>query len=219
MSIADWKKLSEDIKSAAQTCGRDPADVALLLASKTQPQDVLVPYLKAGHKLFGENRVQEAAEKWGELKAGFPKVKLHLIGPLQTNKVKTALEIFDLIETLDREKLAESLSQHDCKIPCYIQVNTGEEPQKSGIAPHDLPAFFDFCTKDCKLGIRGLMCIPPADEAAAPHFALLHKLAEAHGLTQLSMGMSSDFETAISFGATEIRIGTAVFGARRPDAS
>jgi len=219
MSIADWKKLSEDIKSSAQTCGRDPAGVALLLASKNQPQDVLVPYLKAGHRLFGENRVQEATEKWGELKAGFPKVKLHLIGPLQTNKVKAALEIFDLIETLDREKLAESLAAHGCSIPCYIQVNTGEEPQKSGIAPHDLPAFFDFCTKDCKLDIRGLMCIPPADEPAAPHFALLHKLADTHGLQELSMGMSSDYATAITFGATEIRIGTAVFGMRKPDIS
>jgi hypothetical protein len=219
MSIADWKKLSEDIKSAAQTCGRDPADVALLLASKTQPQDILVPYLKAGHRLFGENRVQEAVEKWVALKEGFPKVKLHLIGPLQTNKVKTALEIFDLIETLDREKLAESLAAHDCAIPCYIQVNTGEEPQKSGIAPRDLPGFFDFCTKDCKLDIRGLMCIPPADEAAAPHFALLHKLAAAHGLKELSMGMSGDYDTAITFGATEIRIGTAVFGNRQPDAA
>ncbi|TNE27698.1 MAG: YggS family pyridoxal phosphate-dependent enzyme [Alphaproteobacteria bacterium] len=219
MSIADWKKLSEEIKSAAQSCGRDPADVALLLASKTQPQDVLVPYLKAGHRLFGENRVQEAAEKWVALKEGFPKAKLHLIGPLQTNKVKTALEIFDLIETLDREKLAESLAAHGCTLPCYIQVNTGEEPQKSGIAPHDLPAFFDFCTKDCKLEIRGLMCIPPADEAAAPHFALLNKLAAAQGLTELSMGMSGDYDTAITFGATEIRIGTAVFGKRKPDAA
>ncbi len=215
MTVEKLHKLSEQIRKAAKAAARNPEDVALLLATKTQAAAAIEAVLAAGHRLFGENRVQEAAEKWPDLKKRYPDTRLHLIGPLQTNKVKQALEIFDLIETLDREKLAKTLAAQNCAIPCFVQVNTGEETQKAGIAPKEADDFIAFCrSKACGLDIQGLMCIPPADETPAPHFALLHKIAARNGLKRLSMGMSGDFETAIAFGATEIRLGSAVFGDR-----
>lgn len=206
--------LYKKIDTAAKNTARRSDDIALLLASKTQTADVILPYLESGHRLFGENRVQEAQEKWPALKKQYPDTQLHLIGPLQTNKVKAALAVFDVIETLDREKLAKHLAKESCTLPCYIQVNTGEEEQKAGIAPLDCDAFIAFCREDCALNIQGLMCIPPAIEPAAPHFALLNDIAARNALPYLSMGMSNDYETAIAFGATHIRIGRSAFGDR-----
>ena len=174
--------------------------------------------LATGHRLFGENKVQEAQAHWTDLKAKYPDITLHLIGPLQTNKVKDAVTLFDCIETLDREKLADALAAEMEKqgraLPCYIQVNTGEEEQKAGIAPRNLAAFLQYC-KNLGLRVEGLMCIPPADEPAGLHFALLKNLADRHGLRNLSMGMSGDFGKAVAAGATHVRIGTALFGARQ----
>ena len=174
--------------------------------------------LEAGHRCFGENRVQEAEQRWTPLKARFPDVRLHLVGPLQTNKVKTATALFDVIESLDREKLARKLAdeaQSSGRAPTlYIQVNSGEEPQKAGVAPGETADFVSLCRRRYDLPIAGLMAIPPANEPPAVHFALLTKLAEETGLEKLSMGMSADFETAIEFGATSVRIGSALFGAR-----
>ena len=167
--------------------------------------------------MFGENKVQEAQTHWADLKAGHPDIELHLIGPLQTNKVKDAVALFDCIETLDREKLADALAAEMRKqgraLPCFVQVNTGEEEQKSGVAPRDLPGFLSYC-RALELNVTGLMCIPPAGEPAGLHFALLKSLADRHGLKELSMGMSGDFEKAIAAGATYVRIGTALFGER-----
>ncbi len=171
-----------------------------------------------GHRLFGENRVQEALEHWCALKEAFQDITLHLVGPLQTNKVKEAVALFDVIETLDRPKLAQALQKEMEKqgrnIPCLIQVNTGNEPQKAGVSVEELPGFLSYCQKECGLNIKGLMCIPPANEPPAMHFALLAKLAKDHGLKELSMGMSADFEKAIPLGATYVRVGTALFGDR-----
>ncbi len=206
------------IKEITATWGRASNDINLIAVSKRQPQKKIQDALDAGHRLFGENRVQEAAEHWAELKPQYPDLKLHLIGALQTNKIKDALKIFDVIETIDREKLASKLGaelkSQNRSIPCFIQVNIGEEEQKSGIKPQELPEFLKFCQNDCALDIRGLMCIPPADEPAALYFALLQKMAKEHNLPELSMGMSSDFEKAIPLGATHIRVGTGIFGKR-----
>src|SRR6185312_12391039 len=166
------------------------------------------PLLEAGHRVFGENRVQEAQGKWPALRCDYPDIELHLIGPLQTNKVRDAVGLFDVIHTLDRLRLADALRAAGRKPDLLVQVNTGEEPQKAGVAPTDAPALIA-AAKD--LPVKGLMCIPPADIAPAPHFALLAKIACEHGLAWLSMGMSADFETAISFGATHVRVGTALF--------
>jgi pyridoxal phosphate enzyme (YggS family) len=203
------------ITRAAQACGRDPADVTLVAVSKMQPWAAVAPVLAAGQRVFGENRVQEAIARWAGRRA---EVTLHLIGPLQTNKAKEAVAFFDVIESLDRQKLARALAdemQKQARRPrLYVQVNTGEEPQKAGVIPADADAFIAACRKTYGLEPEGLMCIPPVDEPPGPHFALLGKIAARNGLSKLSMGMSDDFETAIRFGATSVRVGSAVFGAR-----
>ena len=208
-------------QSIAKICdehGLDLDQVNLVAVSKKQPEDRIDAALQAGHRLYGENRVQEAQERWSSRRPHFPDLKLHLIGPLQTNKVKDAVALFDVIETLDREKLARKLSSEmqsqNKQLPCFIQVNTGEEEQKSGIYPVDLSDFIAFSRNECGLNIQGLMCIPPQDDPPAAHFAFLRKLAAQHNLPHLSMGMSSDYETAIPLGASYIRVGTGVFGAR-----
>lgn len=207
------------IEQNAQNAGRKAADVTLVAISKRQPMErIREAVIEAGHRVFGENRVQEAKEHWTNLKAEYPDIKLHLVGPLQTNKTKDAVALFDVIETLDRPKLADALKtemeKQGRKLPCFIQVNTGDEPQKSGVRVEDLTDFLFYCTKECGLDIAGLMCIPPADEPSAMHFALLSKLAQENGLAETSMGMSSDFEKAIPLGATYVRVGTALFGER-----
>jgi pyridoxal phosphate enzyme (YggS family) len=208
------------IARAAQAAGRDAAQVTLVAVSKTQPWEAVAPVLEAGQRVFGENRVQEAQERWSGKSAQGVKegLTLHLIGPLQTNKAAEAVAFFDVIETLDREKLARFLAdeiQKQGRHPrLYVQVNTGEEPQKAGVIPADADAFIAAARQTYSLEPEGLMCIPPADEPAGPHFALLAKIAARNGLAKLSMGMSGDFETAIAFGATSVRIGSAVFGAR-----
>jgi pyridoxal phosphate enzyme (YggS family) len=203
------------IERAAQACGRDPAGVTLVAVSKLQPWAAVEPVLAAGQKVFGENRVQEAMSRWEGKAEG---LELHLIGPLQTNKAKEAVAFFDVVETLDREKLARVLAdevQRQGRRPrLYVQVNTGEEPQKAGVIPAEADAFLAACRGAYGLEPEGLMCIPPVDEPAGPHFALLAKIAARNGLAKLSMGMSDDFETAIRFGATSVRVGSAVFGAR-----
>jgi len=208
------------VNAAAETAGRDPSDVTLIAVSKVQPLDRVEAVLKEGHRIFGENRVQEAAGKWPDFREKFDGIDLHLIGPLQTNKVRQALDIFDAIHSVDREKLARKLADGFAEtgraLPCFIQVNTGEEPQKAGCLPTEADAFIAKCRDEFQLPVQGLMAIPPAEEEAALHFALLKKIAERNGLTGLSMGMSADFEKAISFGATHIRVGSAVFGARTP---
>jgi len=205
------------IARAAQACGRAAADVSLVAVSKQQPWEAVEPVLAAGQTVFGENRVQEAMARWqGKAEGLF----LHLIGPLQSNKAKEAVGFFDVVETLDREKLARALAeevQKQGKRPgLYVQVNTGEEPQKAGVAPAEADAFIAVCRKTYGLAPEGLMCIPPLGEPPGPHFALLAKLAERNGLAKLSMGMSDDFETAIRFGATSVRVGSAIFGVRVP---
>lgn len=211
------------IAAAAAEAGRDPADVALVAVSKVQPEDRVRAALAAGHRLYGENRVQEAQKRWGVLKPEFPDVRLHLIGPLQTNKAADALALFDAIETVDRPKLARALAgemeKQGRRPDCLIQVNTGEEPQKAGVMPADLPGLLAICREECGLPVAGLMCIPPVDENPALHFALLAELAARHGLKVLSMGMSGDYEMAVRHGATHVRVGSAIFGERvRPEA-
>jgi pyridoxal phosphate enzyme (YggS family) len=201
--------------AAARAAGRDPADVALVAVTKTQAWESIEPILAAGQSRFGENRVQEAQGRWADRREG---LELRLIGPLQTNKVRDALALFDVIETLDRPKLARSLADEIQKRGSgprlYVEVNTGEEPQKAGVAPREVDGFVAACRGEFGLSIEGLMCVPPADEEPAMHFALLAKIAERNGLAKLSMGMSADFETAIRFGATSVRVGQALFGAR-----
>lgn len=209
---------------AARDAGRASEDVSLVAVSKIHGPERIRPVLEAGHRLFGENRVQEAENKWPPLRADYPGVTLHLVGPLQTNKVKAAVATFDVIESVDREKLARALAREfertGRSLPVFIQVNTGEEPQKAGVAPKDADAFIRLCRDELKLAVRGLMCIPPVDEEPSLHFALLAKIAKKNGLENLSMGMSADFETAIRFGATHVRVGTAIFGQRlKPPAS
>jgi pyridoxal phosphate enzyme (YggS family) len=203
------------IARAAQAVGRGPAEVTLVAVSKQQPWEAIEPVLAAGQRVFGENRVQEAMSRWESRTDG---LTLHLIGPLQTNKAKEAVGFFEVIESLDREKLARVLAdevQKQGRSPrLYVQVNTGEEPQKAGIAPAEADAFIAAIRTTYGLPLEGLMCIPPAEEPPGPHFALLRKIAERNGLAKLSMGMSGDFETAIRFGATSVRVGSAVFGAR-----
>jgi hypothetical protein len=203
------------IARAAQAAGRSPRDVTLVAVSKMQPWEAIAPVLTAGQRVFGENRVQEAQARWAEQREG---LTLHLIGPLQSNKAAGAVAFFDVIETLDREKLARVLAdevQAQGRRPrLYVQVNTGEEPQKAGVLPGAADAFIGACRTTYGLEPEGLMCIPPVDEPAGPHFALLAKIAARNGLAKLSMGMSGDFETAIRFGATSVRVGSAVFGAR-----
>lgn len=219
MSVSEnLSAVQERITTAARLSSRDPSSIHLVAVSKTQPEEKIEEALAAGHRLFGENRVQEAQKHWAQRRGVYPDLQLHLIGPLQTNKVREAVALFDLIETVDREKLALALGKEMKKqgrfLPCFIQVNTGEEPQKVGILPENLPAFYDFCVCECGLDVRGLMCIPPADDPPALHFFLLRKLAADLGITELSMGMSGDFEKAIPAGATFVRVGTGIFGER-----
>lgn len=217
MSIAPdaYADVLARIARAAQAVGRAPTDVTLVAVSKQQPWDAIEPVLEAGQRVFGENRVQDAMARWENRADG---LTLHLIGPLQTNKAKEAVAFFDVVETLDREKLARVLAeeiQRQGRSPrLYVQVNTGEEAQKAGVIPGDADAFIAACRTAYGLQLEGLMCIPPADEPAGPHFALLRHIAARNGLDKLSMGMSGDFETAIRFGATSVRVGSAVFGAR-----
>lgn len=213
-------EVSRHIAEAAQAANRNPADVTLVAVSKTHGADRVRELLEVGHRVFGENRVQEAQGKFPELKAAWPDLELHLIGPLQTNKARDAVELFDIIQSVDREKLATALVKEMDKLgrrpACYIQVNTGEEPQKAGILPKDLDTFVAACRDQYQLPLVGLMCIPPVDEEPALHFALLAKMAARNGLTKLSMGMSADYETAVRLGATHVRVGSALFGARPP---
>jgi PLP dependent protein len=208
------------IEAAARGAGRSAGAVTLVAVSKTKPQSAVRAALAGGQRVFGENRVQEALEKYPELRAEFPDLELHLIGPLQTNKVKDAVAHFDVIETVDRPRLAEALAREMGRTgrrpPCLIEVNTGEEPQKSGVFPALADGFIADCRDRLGLPIEGLMCVPPHDEEPSPHFALLREIARRHNLPILSMGMSADFETAIRFGATHVRVGTAIFGARQP---
>ena len=206
------------IDKALTEAGRQPGVAALVAVSKTQTADTIRPVLAAGHRVFGENRVQEALEKWPSLRTAYRDVELHLIGPLQTNKVGDALSLFDVIETLDREKLAHAFvkaREKGASLPrLLVQVNTGAEPQKAGVLPDEVDAFIALCRDELALPVEGLMCIPPVEEEPALHFALLEKLARRNGLAVLSMGMSADFETALEFGATYVRVGSAIFGAR-----
>ncbi|MDZ5646763.1 YggS family pyridoxal phosphate-dependent enzyme [Nitrospirillum sp. BR 11828] len=206
------------IDAAAHAVGRDPGGVSLVAVSKVQPVEKIRAALEAGQRVFGENRVQEAKAKWPALKAQYPDVELHLIGPLQTNKVKDAVALFDVIQTVDRERLAEALAaegkRHGRLPRLLVEVNTGEEPQKAGIAPADVPAFLAACRDTHGLEIAGLMAIPPAEEEPAMHFALLADLARKTGLAEVSMGMSGDYDLAVRMGATQVRVGTALFGER-----
>ena len=215
---ANLGHIRDRMAKAARGADRAPDSVTLVAVSKTQPVDAVEAALAAGQRVFGENRVQEAKSKYPALREAWPDLELHLIGPLQTNKAGEAVGLFDVVQSVDREKLACALAKEMDKQgrrpACFIQVNTGEEPQKAGVLPEAAEAFVALCRDDLGLPVRGLMCIPPFEEAPAPHFALLRSIAERSGLSQLSMGMSGDFETAIALGATHVRVGTAIFGAR-----
>jgi pyridoxal phosphate enzyme (YggS family) len=206
------------INKAEAEAKRVKGSVTLVAVSKTFDADTIRPIIEAGQRIFGENRVQEAQLKWPYLRADFPDIELHLIGPLQSNKTQEAVALFDVIETIDREKIATSLSlemKKQNRFPkLYVQVNTGSEPQKAGIDPKDALAFITRCRDVHGLMIEGLMCIPPADENPGPHFALLEKIAHGAGIEKLSMGMSGDYDVAIGFGATSVRVGSAIFGSR-----
>lgn len=215
---ANLAAVRAQIICAAQAAGRDPQSVSLIAVSKFHSAAAITVALAAGQKDFGENRVQEASAKWPALRAQYPETRLHLIGPLQSNKVREAVALFDAIHTLDREKLARRLAEEisaSGKSPAlFIQVNTGLEPQKSGVTPQEADGFIARCRETFGLRLSGLMCIPPAGQAAAAHFDLLAQIAARNELTQLSMGMSEDFEAAIRLGATHVRVGSAIFGAR-----
>jgi PLP dependent protein len=215
---ANLAEVKVRIATAARAWDRAADDVQLVAVSKTHPAEAVMAALAAGHRVFGENRVQEAAAKFPALRTAFPDLKLHLIGPLQTNKIRQAVETCDAIESIDRDKLAQGIAAELAKqrktLDLFIQINIGEEPQKAGVLPLEADDFIRRCRDEYRLPIVGLMCIPPADQHPAPHFALLAKIAARHGLTRLSMGMSGDYELAIQFGATHVRVGTAIFGAR-----
>ncbi len=206
------------IASAAAASARSPADITLVAVSKTFGAAEITPVLEAGHRVFGENRVQEAKTKWPTLRERYPDIELHLIGPLQSNKAREAVALFDVIETVDRPKIAEALAAEMARggrrPRLFVQVNTGAEPQKAGIAPTEAVAFVRHCRDALGLAIEGLMCIPPFDDDPAPHFELLGRLGREAGVSGLSMGMSADFETAIRLGATHVRVGSAIFGSR-----
>ena len=206
-----------NIARVCKPARRDPKDVTLIAVSKTRDAPAIVPLIAAGQRVFGENRVQEAQGKWPALRADYPDIALHLIGQLQSNKAEEAVALFDVIHSLDRPSLltalAKAMDKAGKRVPCFMQVNIGDEPQKGGCPLADLPAFLD-AVRASGIPLAGLMCIPPADTEAAPFFALLAKLAADHGLTGLSMGMSGDYETAVMLGATHVRVGTALFGSR-----
>ncbi len=212
--------VGKQIAEACKTAHRTPESVTLVAVSKAHPGETARRALANGHRVFGENRVQEAEEKWPALKEEFPDTQLHLVGSLQRNKVKTAISLFDVLQTIDRPKLARAIADEiNCtgrRPQCFIQVNIGEERQKGGIGPEDTDALITECRETLELPIEGLMCIPPLDEDPSLYFALLGEIAKRNGLENLSMGMSGDFETAIRFGATHVRIGTALFGERPP---
>ena len=207
-----------EIARACREAGRDRSSVTLIAVSKTFEAGNIVPVIEAGQRVFGENRVQEAKAKWPELMSGHPGIALHLIGPLQSNKAREAVALFDAIHSVDRpsicEALAKEIGSQKRKPQLFVQLNTGEEPQKAGVAPGDADGFIASCREKYGLAISGLMCIPPVNDAPAPHFALTAKIAARNGLKSLSMGMSADFAVAIQFGATHVRIGSAIFGAR-----
>jgi pyridoxal phosphate enzyme (YggS family) len=211
-------EVARRIADAARAANRDPASVTVVAVSKTHGAARVQELIDAGQRVFGENRVQEAQEKFPALKARHPDLELHLIGPLQTNKARDAVALFDVLQSVDRERvaavLAKEMTRANRRLRCFVQVNTGEEPQKAGVLPADVDAFVATCRDTYGLAVAGLMCIPPVDEEAALHFALLAKLAARNGLAQLSMGMSADYETAIRLGATHVRVGTALFGER-----
>lgn len=219
MSIADnFQDIFHAIRRAERLAGREADSVGLVAVTKTQSAEAINAALATGHRIFGENKVQEAQLHWTGLRGVYPDLRLHLIGPLQSNKAGDAVALFDVIETIDREKIARTIGDEmrgqGRDLECFIQVNTGEEPQKAGIAPSDLNKFLSFCRDECTLNITGLMCIPPANEPAGLHFAFMRQLARENGLGKLSMGMSGDFEKAIANGATHVRIGSALFGPR-----
>jgi pyridoxal phosphate enzyme (YggS family) len=219
-AVARLAAVRREIAAACRDAGRDPASVTLVAVTKTFAVEAIAPVIAAGQRPFGENRVQEAKAKWPALKARHPDLELHLIGPLQSNKAKDAVALFDAIHTLDRPSLAEALqkeiARQERRPRLLVEVNTGAEPQKAGVLPQDTDAFVGACRETYGLQIDGLMCIPPLEEAPAPHFALLGKIAARNGLGWLSMGMSADFRTAIQFGATHVRVGSAIFGDRPP---
>lgn len=219
MSVADqYREVKGAIDKAIREANRSPDDVALVAVSKTHGEEAILPVIEAGQRVFGENKVQEAKAKWPSIRERYPDIELRLIGPLQSNKTAEAVALFDVIESVDREKIAREIAKEAKKqgrAPrLYVQVNTGEEDQKAGIPPKEAVAFVERCRGEHSLAIEGLMCIPPFEDNPGPHFALLAKLAKEAGLDKLSMGMSGDYETAIAFGATSVRVGTAIFGAR-----
>ena len=218
MTETGLARVRADVTQACRDAGRDPATVTLVAVSKTFDTAAIAPVIRAGQRVFGENRVQEAKGKWPALKAADPDIALHLIGPLQSNKAKEAVALFDAIHSLDRPSLAEALAKEvlrqNRRPQLFVEINTGSEPQKAGVLPEDADAFIARCRDVHGLGVAGLMCIPPFDEAPAPHFALTQKIAKRNGLSLLSMGMSADFRVAIAFGATHVRVGTAIFGTR-----
>ncbi len=222
MELSDISKAFTHVKAkinkAANDCNRPVEQITLIAVSKQQQEHRIDASLAANQRVFGENRVQEAQKRWSNRKYDYPDLCLHLIGPLQSNKAADAVRLFDVVHTIDRPKIAIAIAKEAARqnksIQCFIQVNTGDEPQKSGISPSDLSSFIDFCRKDIDLPIIGLMCIPPIDEEAAIHFGFLNTLASRNNLTNLSMGMSGDYEEAIRFGATHIRVGSALFGSR-----
>ncbi|HEY8262243.1 MAG TPA: YggS family pyridoxal phosphate-dependent enzyme [Methylosinus sp.] len=219
MTVVDrLNEAQHAIAERARDCGRDPSEITLVCVTKTFPGEAVVPLLEAGHRVFGENKVQEARAKWGPLRERYPDVELHLIGPLQSNKAREAVETFDVIESVDRPKIAEAIAgeiaRQGRRPRLLVQVNTGEEPQKAGVSPQEADAFIKGCRERYGLDIAGLMCVPPVDQQASPHFALLAAIAERNGLKELSMGMSADYELAIQLGATHVRIGSAIMGGR-----
>ncbi len=217
-TVSQLEAVKAKIAAAEREAKRDKGSAVLIAVSKTFGPDDIRPAIEAGQRVFGENKVQEAQGKWPGLKAQYPGIELHLIGPLQSNKTKDAVELFDVIQSVDREKIAAEIAKEmrkQGKNPrLYVQVNTGSEPQKAGIEPKDAVAFVARCRDEHGLTIEGLMCIPPADENPGPHFALLGKLAKEAGVDKLSMGMSGDYQVAIAFGATSVRVGSAIFGGR-----
>ncbi|QWG18517.1 YggS family pyridoxal phosphate-dependent enzyme [Bradyrhizobium sediminis] len=210
--------VEQEIARACKEARRDRQSVTLIAVSKTFGASAITPVIEAGQRVFGENRVQEAKAKWPELMAAYPGIALHLIGPLQSNKAKEAVALFDAIHSVDRpsicEALAKEMNSQQRRPELFVQLNTGEEPQKAGVAPGEADAFIAACRDKYGLSISGLMCIPPVDDAPAPHFALTAKIAARNGLKNLSMGMSADFAVAIQFGATHVRVGSAIFGHR-----